>query len=75
MRPPLSKELWFQNDKKAVDELRFVPNFVGKYFKFKILFRFKQWNGRERSLYFEPQSFYLPLEELNDSAKASKLER
>lgn len=31
--------------------------------------RFKQWNGRERSLYFEPQSFYLPVEELSDSKK------
>ena len=24
MRPPLSKELWFMSDKKAVEELRFV---------------------------------------------------
>ena len=51
MRPPLSKELWW-NDKATVEQLRF-----------------KQWNGRERSLYFEPQSFYLPLEELDNSDK------
>ena len=31
--------------------------------------RFKQWNGRERSLYFEPQSFYTPTEELMESPK------
>ena len=52
MRTPLSKELWFMTDKKAVEELRF-----------------KQWNGRERSLHFEPQSFYLPLEEFDESSK------
>ena len=55
MRPPLSKELWFNADKTAVDELRF-----------------KQWNGRERSLYFEPKSFYLPVEDLDDSIKVNK---
>ena len=33
------------------------------------MFRFKQWNGRERSLHFEPQSFYMPVEELSDSSK------
>jgi len=52
MRPPLSKELWFNEDKEAVEELRF-----------------KQWNGRERSLYFEVPAFYTPLEELMDSPK------
>jgi programmed cell death 8 (apoptosis-inducing factor) len=31
--------------------------------------RFKQWNGRERSLYFEPPSFYTPVSELMDSPK------
>ena len=35
------------------------------------MLRFKQWNGRERSLHFEPQSFYLPVEELSDSNKVS----
>ncbi|KAK7097575.1 hypothetical protein V1264_004529 [Littorina saxatilis] len=47
MRPPLSKELWFSDDKAAVRQLRF-----------------KQWNGKERSLYFEPESFYLTPDEL-----------
>jgi len=31
--------------------------------------RFKQWNGRERSLYFEPSSFYTPVSDLMDSPK------
>jgi len=52
MRPPLSKELWFMEDKEAVKELRF-----------------RQWNGKERSLFFEPQAFYTPLEELMSSPK------
>jgi len=52
MRPPLSKELWFNEDKAAVEELRF-----------------KQWNGRERSLYFELPAFYTPIEQLMESPK------
>ena len=47
MRPCLSKELWFSEDKKAVDELRF-----------------KQWNGVERSIYYEKEAFYCPPGEL-----------
>jgi len=31
--------------------------------------RFKQWNGRERSLYFEPPAFYTPVADLMDSPK------
>uniref|UniRef100_A0A673NFC2 Apoptosis-inducing factor 1, mitochondrial n=1 Tax=Sinocyclocheilus rhinocerous TaxID=307959 RepID=A0A673NFC2_9TELE len=42
MRPPLSKELWFSDDPKAIETLRF-----------------KQWNGKERSIYFQPPSFYV----------------
>ncbi|XP_026112758.1 apoptosis-inducing factor 1, mitochondrial-like isoform X1 [Carassius auratus] len=42
MRPPLSKELWFSDDPKATETLRF-----------------KQWNGKERSIYFQPPSFYV----------------
>jgi len=29
--------------------------------------RFKQWNGRERSLYFEPESFYTPVSKMMES--------
>ncbi|XP_029632971.1 apoptosis-inducing factor 1, mitochondrial isoform X1 [Octopus sinensis] len=42
MRPPLSKELWFSEDKSAVKNLKF-----------------KQWNGKERSIFFEPEAFYV----------------
>nr|XP_005165182.1 apoptosis-inducing factor 1, mitochondrial isoform X1 [Danio rerio] len=42
MRPPLSKELWFSDDPKVTESLRF-----------------KQWNGKERSIYFQPPSFYV----------------
>ncbi|XP_077983754.1 apoptosis-inducing factor 1, mitochondrial-like [Glandiceps talaboti] len=47
MRPPLSKELWFSDDKEAVKKLRF-----------------KQWNGKERSIFFEPPAFYCQPKEL-----------
>lgn len=48
MRPPLSKELWF-----AEEELEegAAPSF-------------KQWNGRKRSLLFEPAPFYCSASEL-----------
>ena len=48
MRPPLSKELWFGELGK--------PEFDGDV-------RFTQWNGKTRSLFFEPKAFYMsPLE-------------
>ncbi|KAF2905644.1 hypothetical protein ILUMI_00534 [Ignelater luminosus] len=47
MRPPLSKEIWFNEDQEAVKNLTF-----------------KQWNGSERSLFYEPEDFYLNVEEL-----------
>lgn len=49
MRPPLSKEMWFNPDKNKVEKLMF-----------------RQWNGTERSLLYEPFEFYTPVEELND---------
>lgn len=42
MRPPLSKEIWFNNDVETTKELKF-----------------KQWNGSERSLFYEPEEFYV----------------
>ncbi|XP_041453853.1 apoptosis-inducing factor 1, mitochondrial-like isoform X1 [Lytechinus variegatus] len=47
MRPPLSKELWFSDDKEGVDNLKF-----------------KQWNGKEKSIFFEPDAFYCKPSEL-----------
>lgn len=47
MRPPLSKEMWFNADTSASEKLRF-----------------KQWNGAERSLFYEPVDFYVDPKEL-----------
>lgn len=47
MRPPLSKEIWYNDDKESVNKLNF-----------------KQWNGSERSLFYEPDDFYTDCEEL-----------
>lgn len=53
MRPPLSKELWFYGGSRDENA--------------EIL-KFKQWNGVERSLYYEPDDFYIDPKELNDNA-------
>ena len=47
MRPPLSKELWFSDDKEASRNLLF-----------------KQWNGKMKSLYYQEENSYCPLNEL-----------
>lgn len=49
MRPPLSKEIWFDVQLGAEKA------------------RFKQWNGAERSLYFEPEDFYMSAEKLGEA--------
>ncbi|XP_051858806.1 putative apoptosis-inducing factor 1, mitochondrial isoform X2 [Drosophila nasuta] len=53
MRPPLSKELWY------------TPNPNEDPIKD---YRFKQWTGSERSLYFEPEEFFVDPEKLESSA-------
>lgn len=45
MRPPLSKELWLSGDSPATSNGDAL--------------RFKQWNGVERSVYYEPNDFYI----------------
>ncbi|KAL1505760.1 hypothetical protein ABEB36_005248 [Hypothenemus hampei] len=50
MRPPLSKEIWFN------DELTLPTNLT-----------FKQWNGSERSLFYEPEDFYINCKDLMNS--------
>ncbi|EDW03868.1 putative apoptosis-inducing factor 1, mitochondrial isoform X2 [Drosophila grimshawi] len=52
MRPPLSKELWY------------TPNPNEDPIKD---YRFKQWTGSERSLYFEPDEFFVDPEKLDES--------
>lgn len=49
MRPPLSKEIWFDTE-LGVEQSRF-----------------KQWNGAERSLFYEPEDFYLGVEKLAEA--------
>jgi programmed cell death 8 (apoptosis-inducing factor) len=49
MRPPLSKEIWF-DAQLGLEQARF-----------------KQWNGAERSLYYEPEEFYMSAEKLADA--------
>ncbi|XP_011195258.2 putative apoptosis-inducing factor 1, mitochondrial isoform X1 [Zeugodacus cucurbitae] len=43
MRPPLSKELWYSAEKGEITKD----------------YRFKQWTGAERSLFFEPEEFFV----------------
>lgn len=45
MRPPLSKELWYHGEPTEVSNSGDL--------------KFKQWNGAERSLYYEPDEFYI----------------
>ncbi|CAH1267287.1 AIFM1 [Branchiostoma lanceolatum] len=47
MRPPLSKELWYRDEPKLVEKMKF-----------------KQWNGKERSVFYNPPSFYVEPKEL-----------
>ncbi|KAH8380892.1 hypothetical protein KR200_003242 [Drosophila serrata] len=53
MRPPLSKELWY------------TPNPNDDPIKD---YRFQQWTGSERSLFFEPEGYFVDPEDLDDSA-------
>ncbi|KAK3731899.1 hypothetical protein RRG08_043233 [Elysia crispata] len=48
MRPPLSKELWFNENKAEVERLQF-----------------RQWNGKKRSVHYEPQEFFADPKTLN----------
>ena len=71
MRPPLSKELWYppledvtinENGKeKTISKL--APTLSVDDTEL----RFRQWNGRERSLYYEPEQFYTPVPMLEGS--------
>ncbi|XP_025989791.1 apoptosis-inducing factor 1, mitochondrial [Solenopsis invicta] len=52
MRPPLSKELWYNTDRETTAQLRF-----------------NQWNGTQRSIFYEPREFYSSVTQLNESDK------
>lgn len=47
MRPPLSKEMFYNEDRTHIKNLKF-----------------KQWNGTVRSIFYEPDEFYIPCENL-----------
>lgn len=51
MKPPLSKELWY-----SAKDSKLSPDY-----------RFKQWSGTERSLYFEPEEFFIEPAKLMES--------
>ncbi|KYQ60141.1 Apoptosis-inducing factor 1, mitochondrial [Trachymyrmex zeteki] len=52
MRPPLSKELWYNTDRDTTAQLRF-----------------NQWNGTQRSIFYEPREFYSNVTNLTESDK------
>ncbi|XP_076287799.1 apoptosis inducing factor isoform X2 [Lasioglossum baleicum] len=52
MRPPLSKELWYNTDRNASSQLLFT-----------------QWNGTQRSIFYEPNEFYANVNNLVQSDK------
>ncbi|KFM61498.1 Apoptosis-inducing factor 1, mitochondrial, partial [Stegodyphus mimosarum] len=47
MRPPLSKEMWFDNKSDVAQTLTFT-----------------QWNGKDRSLFYESPDYYFSVKEL-----------
>ena len=71
MRPPLSKELWYppleeSNGKNEDTEIKKTASTVAMD---DVELRFRQWNGRERSLYYEPEQFYIPVSKLAERDK------
>ncbi|KAG8188183.1 hypothetical protein JTE90_019461 [Oedothorax gibbosus] len=50
MRPPLSKEMWFDEKADGAKSLSF-----------------SQWNGKNRSLFYEPEEYFFSIRELLDS--------
>lgn len=50
MRPPLSKELWFNENPDVANSLVF-----------------KSWNGKERSIFFEDESYYAEPKDLTSN--------
>ncbi|XP_011330996.2 apoptosis-inducing factor 1, mitochondrial [Ooceraea biroi] len=52
MRPPLSKELWYNTERETSAQLHF-----------------NQWNGTQRSIFYEPSEFYTNVNQLVESDK------
>lgn len=62
MRPPLSKELWREPDLAAR-----APHLDA--------LTFRQWNGRRRSVAYEPAAFYTPVERLREAPGGAAVAR
>ena len=68
MRPPLSKELWYPpleevKTENGVGIKKLAPSNISMD---DVELKFRQWNGKERSLYYEPEQFYTPLSKLQE---------
>lgn len=57
MRPPLSKELWLADENLNGNGTKTKAKTNSNQSETEAL-TFKQWNGVERSLYYEPNDFY-----------------
>lgn len=58
MRPPLSKELWLAEKPVNGNGTKPEANKTNGNQSDSESLKFKQWNGIERSLYYEPNDFY-----------------
>ena len=71
MRPPLSKELWYPPLEDVTTTEDGIEQTITKLAPTLSVddteLRFRQWNGRERSLYYEPEQFYTPVPMLQES--------
>lgn len=65
MRPPLSKELWLADESLNGKDSKSKAKTNTKQNDTEAL-TFKQWNGIERSLYYEPNDFYIHPSKLLD---------
>ena len=66
MRPPLSKELWYPPLEEVEIEGKKITRQASTVAIDDAELKFRQWNGRERSLYYEPEPFYTPLSKLEN---------
>lgn len=68
MRPPLSKELWLSSESTGSNGTNSSTGAKSPASSEGGELKFKQWNGVERSLYYEPNDFYIHPTKLIDEA-------
>merc|ERR1712136_55479 len=66
MRPPLSKELWYPPLEEVEEDGKKVTRPASLVAIDDAELKFRQWNGRERSLYYEKEQFYTPISKLEN---------